>query len=63
MTHAEAIAMLSSQIKISFCEAPEKTANAFFPCILKKIVIPYNHWELFAPIHDFLFNPKTAYRN
>ncbi|WP_202222918.1 hypothetical protein [Okeania sp. KiyG1] len=45
----------------SSCEAPKKR-QGFSPCILKKIIVVCNHWVLLAPTHDFLFNPKTAYR-
>ncbi|NEO54391.1 MAG: hypothetical protein F6K54_15645 [Okeania sp. SIO3B5] len=48
--------------KLSSCEA-QKKRQGISPCILKKIVILFKHWESFAPTHDFLFNPKTAFRH
>ncbi|NET79762.1 hypothetical protein [Okeania sp. SIO1F9] len=35
--------------------------DGILPCIPKKIAIGCNHWGLLAPIHDFLFNAKTAF--
>ena len=45
----------------AFCEA-QKKRQGISRCILKKIMIVCNYWGLLAPTHDFLFNPKTAFR-
>ncbi|WP_202223701.1 hypothetical protein [Okeania sp. KiyG1] len=59
--HVEAIAIFTTKEKLSFCEA-QKKRQGISSCIPKKIMIQFNRWGLFAPIHDFLFNPKTAFR-
>ncbi|NEN92226.1 MAG: hypothetical protein F6K48_26315 [Okeania sp. SIO3H1] len=61
LTHAEAITIFTNAIH--HLVKHQKKLQGFSPCILKKIIVVCNYWVLLVPTHDFLFNPKTAYRD
>ncbi|NES64337.1 MAG: hypothetical protein F6K24_03215 [Okeania sp. SIO2D1] len=44
------------------CEAPKNPCR-FFPCVPQKIMILFYYLVQHAPVHDFLFNSKTAFRH
>ncbi|NEP81953.1 MAG: hypothetical protein F6K39_29665 [Okeania sp. SIO3B3] len=57
----EAYAQLTDRLSQISLSGATRKKDGIYCCIPKKIAIPYNHWESFAPTHDFLFNAKTAF--
>ncbi|MGD1716455.1 hypothetical protein [Dapis sp. BLCC M172] len=46
---------------LHFVELQKKSPlKRFTPCVGKKFMVQFNHWESFVPTHDFLFNQETS---
>ncbi|MDY7005750.1 MAG: hypothetical protein SWX82_17945 [Cyanobacteriota bacterium] len=52
--HVEAIAIFTFQSNYHPVKLQKR--QGISSCIPEKIMIRFNHWESFAPTHDFLFN-------